>query len=76
MVEHSCQLLTMTHRYMGLSMMECTSIHAVPVNYDQVNAEAFRPFEHHSTIAESLASSFDKGPASINMVGTLENLAH
>lgn len=36
-------------------------------NYDRVNAKAF---EAHSTIAASLASSFNERPASVDMAGT------
>lgn len=44
-----------------------------PPDYERVNAEAFKA---HNTIAMLSASSSDKGPTSVNMTGTSEELAY
>lgn len=54
----------------------CYSNQVLPIDYDRVSAGVFRPFEPYSIIAESFASSSDKGPTLVNMAGTSEESAH
>lgn len=53
----------------------------IPVDYTKINAEAFRsdigPFGLHHAIVESfVSSSFNKGNASVCMIGTSNEIAH